>query len=104
MYAVLESNSNLPDCCPFEIGFELLCSDGIIRFDAAYGEETKEEFSVVKNGKPREVFRVEEKDDYEEVVKHIRACVQNNVKSDLIDIEDAIRSVKLKEMILRSLG
>jgi len=103
MYAVLESSSALPECCPFEIGFELLCTDGIIRFDAAYGDYTKEEFSIIRNGKPREVLQIDEKDDYEEVIKHIRYCLQNGVKSEFIDIEAAVNTVKLKEMILRSL-
>jgi len=104
VYAVIESNSALPECCPFEIGFELLCSDGIIRFDAAYGEYTKEEFAVMKNGNPREVLQVEEKDDYEEAIKHIRRCMQAGVKSEYIDIKTAVSSIKLKEMIVRSLN
>jgi len=103
-YAVIESNSALPECCPFEIGFELLCADGIIRFDAAYGEYTKEEFAVIRNGKPHEVLQVEEKDDYEEVIKHIRRCIQTGVKSEYIDIKAAINSIKLKEMIVQSLN
>ena len=103
LYAVLESNSALPECCPFAIGFELLCTDGIIRFDAEYGDYTKEEFSVTKNGKPRQVLKIEEKDDYEEVIRHVQYCLQNGVKSEFTDIEVAVKTIKLKEIIMRSL-
>jgi predicted dehydrogenase len=103
LYAVLESNTCMPACCPFEIGFELLCTDGIIRFDAVYGDYTIEEFSITKNGSHREVIKYDEKDDYEEVVKHILHCLNNGIKSEFIDIEAAVNTVKLKEMILSSI-
>jgi predicted dehydrogenase len=103
VYAVLESNSALPHCRPFEIGFELLCDDGIIKFDALYGDYTKEELSVVGNSKPFEIFRCEDKNDYAEAIKHIRHCMINNIKSEVIDIEHAILSVKYKEMVLNFL-
>ncbi|MCL1995680.1 MAG: Gfo/Idh/MocA family oxidoreductase [Defluviitaleaceae bacterium] len=104
LYAVLESNSCLPNCCPFEIGFELLFENGIARFDAIYHEEfEKEEFLVTANGKPREIVELDSKDEYEEVLKHILKCLKCDVKSDLIDIDNAIKGVKLKEMILKSL-
>ena len=103
LYAVMESNSAMPEGCSFEIGFELLCSDGVIRFDAAYGEYTNGEFSIVKSDKPREVLQLDEKDDYEEVIKHIRDCLQNGVKGEFLDIEAAIKTVKLKEMIMHSI-
>ncbi|MCL2602853.1 MAG: Gfo/Idh/MocA family oxidoreductase [Defluviitaleaceae bacterium] len=103
MYAVMESSSAMPECCPFEIGFELVCTEGVIRCDAVYGDYTNEAFSVTKNGKPRETRDVTEVDDYVEVVKHIKHCLQNNKKSDRIDIANAIDSVKLKEMIIRSM-
>nr|WP_308743125.1 Gfo/Idh/MocA family oxidoreductase [uncultured Anaerocolumna sp.] len=103
MYAVLESNSSLPKCCPFEIGFELFFTDGVVRYDAVYGSYTKEEFSVTGNDKDREVLQLDSKDEYEEVIRHIQNCLHNNVKSDRIDIEDAVNTVKLKEMIMQSL-
>ena len=103
MYAVLESNSSMPDCSPFEIGFELLFTDGIVRYDAVYGDYTKEELSIIRGGKPREVVQLDSKDENEEAIRHIRYCLQNNAKSEIIDIEAAVNAVKLKEMIMRSL-
>lgn len=103
MYAVLESNSSLPKCCPFEIGFKLFFTDGVVQYDAVYGSYTKEEFSVTGNDKDREVLQLDSKDEYEEVIRHIQNCLHNNVKSDRIDIEDAVNTVKLKEMIMQSL-
>ena len=100
LYAIIESNSCMPDCCPFEIGFELLFSNGIVRYDEIYGEYTKKEFSITSNGKPREVLQIESKDDFAESVKHVLNCLQNNEKSSLIDIEAAVNAVKVKEMIL----
>ncbi len=102
MYAVLESNSSLPECCPFEIGFELFFTDGVLRYDAVYGSYTKEELSVTGNGKAREIIQLDSKDEYEEVIRHIQNCIHNNVKSELIDIEAAVNTVKLKEMIMQS--
>ena len=102
-FAVLESNSSLPNCCPFEIGFELFFAQGVVRYDAVYGSFTREEFSITGNDKAREVVQLERKDEYEEVIRHIRGCLLNGVKSDLVDIEAAVNTVKLKEMILQSL-
>ena len=105
IYTVMESNSTLPDGCAieFEIGFELLCSGGCIRFDAIYGEYCNEEFSITKNGKPREVLSIDEVNDNEEVIKHIRYCLSKGIKSELIDIENATKTVRLMEMINKSL-
>ncbi|MCL2500434.1 MAG: Gfo/Idh/MocA family oxidoreductase [Defluviitaleaceae bacterium] len=103
LYAVMESSSAMPECNPFEIGFELVCTEGVIRCDAVYGDYTNEVFSVTCNGKPREAWDVTEVDDYVEVVKHIKHCLQNNKKSDRIDIVNAIDSVRLKEMIVKSM-
>ena len=74
-----------------------------MRYDAVYGIFTREEFSITGNDKAREVVQLERKDEYEEIIRHIRGCLQNGVKSDLVDIEAAVNTVKLKEMILQSL-
>lgn len=103
-YAVLKSDSSLPECLPFGIGFELIFTGGIIQYDAVYGEYTNEEFSIIRNDSPRKVIKLDMKDDYEEVLRHVLLCLQNNEKSRLIDIGSAINSVKLKEKILKSLN
>lgn len=104
LYAVLESNSSLPDCCPFAIGFELLFSNGVVCYDAVFGDYPKEEFSITRKDRPREVVQLDSRDDCEETFRHVLLCLQNNTKSGLIDIEAAVKEVKLKEMILRSLA
>jgi predicted dehydrogenase len=103
-YAVLESNSILPDSCPFSIGFELVFSKGLLRYDAIYGEYTEEKFIIFENGKSPEILKLDEKDDYEESFRHILQCIQNNTKSSLLDINAAIDTVKVKDMILMSLN
>ena len=102
-YAVLESNSSLPNCCPFAIGFELVFSDGMVKYDAVYGEYTEEKFIVFQNGKPTEIVKLDTKDDYEESFKHILHCIQNNTKSPMLDLDAAINTVKVQDMILMSI-
>ena len=102
-YAILESTSCLPDSCPFTIGFELVFSDGIVRFDAIYGDYTKEEFIVFQNGKPTETLNLDMKDDYEETFKHVLQCIENETKSPVLDIEAGINQLKIKDMILTSI-
>lgn len=102
MYATLESNSNMPNCRPFDIGFEIIFENGAICYNAVYGEFTREEFSVFKNNTPRETVALNMKDDYEEILNHLLFCLTNKVKSDTIDISHAIKTVKIKEMILNS--
>jgi len=105
VYAVLESTSVMPECSPFEIGFELLCTGGVIRFDGSYSDEiTKEDFIIDRNDNPRDIVEFDELDDNEEVIKHILYCLQKGVKSEFIDIESAVKTVELKEMIMCSLG
>lgn len=64
IYAVAQSNSNLPVSYPFKIGFELVFTNGIICFDAIYGEYTKEEFIIFQNDKPTGIVKMDIKDDY----------------------------------------
>ena len=102
-FAVLESNSNMPDCFPFSIGFELVFTDGIIWYDAKYGDYENEQFIVFKNDNQAEIVQLEARDEYEEVFKEVLYCVNNNVKSKMLDINAAIKSVKIKNMILSSI-
>lgn len=103
VYAVLESNSSLPVCCPFAIGFELVFTNGVMRYDAIYGEYTKEELIIFQNGKPAEIMKLDMKDDYEETFKHVLHCIQNKAKSPMLDIEAAINQVRVKNMIFESI-
>ena len=104
IFTIIQSNSCLPDSCPFTIGFELVFANGIVRFDAIYGEYSKEEFVVFQNGKPTEIINLETKDDYEETFKHVMECIQNKTKSPVLDIEAAINQIKIKDMILLSIN
>jgi predicted dehydrogenase len=103
-YVVLESNSSMPECFPFSIGFELVFANGTLIYDAKYGEYEKEEFIVFKNGTQPEILKLDAKDDYEESFKHVLQCIQGNTKSPMLDIEAAINTVKVKDMVLGSVG
>ena len=101
-FAVLESNSCLPESYPFSIGFELVFTKGTIRYDAIYGDYTDEKFIVFENDMPAEILKLDEKDDYEESLRHVLQCIQNDIKSPLLDIDAAINTVRVKDMILTS--
>lgn len=100
--AVLESGSHMQSCRPFDIGFELVFENGVIRYDATYGEFSREEFAVFENGKPREALTLDGKDDYEECFRHVLYCLNNNVKSEMIDISHAVNTVRIMDMVINS--
>jgi len=102
-FAILESNSNMPDCYPFSIGFELVFKDGVIWYDAKYGDYANEQFIVFKNNKQAEIVKLEAKDEYEEVFKEVLYCLNKNIKSKMLDINAEIKTVKIKNMILSSI-
>lgn len=43
------------------------------------------------------------KDDYEQVIHHIKDCLENNKKSEFLDISSAIQVIKIKDAVLKSL-
>jgi predicted dehydrogenase len=104
IYTVLDSNSALHESSPFFIGFELVFANGMLLYDAAYGDDyTEEKLLLFQNGKPTETVNLDTKDDYEETFKHVLECIQNNTKSPVLDIDAAINMVRVKDMILASL-
>ncbi|WZX99979.1 hypothetical protein NSQ26_11900 [Bacillus sp. FSL W7-1360] len=102
--ALAESHTNLPEGSPFLVGFELVCENGTIKLEAAYAEETKERLVLYRNDGSETLLNPEVKDDYEEVIKHVRHCLDNGVKSDLLDVTQAMASLKMKDRILESLA
>lgn len=101
--ANITSNSNLPTNSPFIVGFEIICENGSIEFNAKYGEKTIEYMAVNMESKTSEL-ELEMSDDYEEVIKHIRSCLQKNEKSPNLDISNAIDSLKMVEMARESIS
>ncbi|GGG59328.1 hypothetical protein GCM10010918_10620 [Paenibacillus radicis (ex Gao et al. 2016)] len=43
------------------------------------------------------------KDDYEQVIHHLKDCLDNNQKSEFLDIASAIQVIKIKNAVLKSL-
>lgn len=101
--AIVQSYTNLPLNSPFYIGFEIICEKGTIRFAGEYGDTSKEEFVIYYNDGSNELLNLEVKDDYEEVIKHILYCMENNERSKFLNITSAIESMKIKSAILRAL-
>lgn len=102
-FAVVESYTNLPIDSPFYVGFEVNCERGSIKFDAEYGINTREEFVIYFCDGTKEVFNLQMKDDYEQVILHIMDCLENNKKSEFLDIESAIQVIKIKDTVFKSL-
>jgi predicted dehydrogenase len=102
IHIVLESNSTMPNCCGFSLGFEFVFTNGAIWYGWKMGDYTKEEFYVYKNDNPAEKINLPLIDEYEEVFKDVLHCVNNNTKSEMLDIDAAVNTVKLMNMIVKS--
>lgn len=87
----------MPKNSPFYLGFEVVCEKGSIKFDAEYGINTREEFVIYYSDGSKEVLSPPIiKDDYEQVIHHIKDCLENNKKSEFLDISSAIQVIKDK--------
>lgn len=102
-FAVVESCTNLPKSSPFCVGFEVICEKGSIKFNAEYGINTREEFVIYHNDGNKAVLTPQMKDDYEQVILHIKNCLENNKKSEFLDLASAIQVIKIKDAVLKSL-
>ena len=96
---VLESLSWLPESTAFEIGFEAVCERGTMRFAATYGEHDSESFTMTTDGGGHRVLDVPEVDDYQEVMRHVAACISANKRSPLIDIQHAVDTLRVREQV-----
>ncbi|PZE22261.1 hypothetical protein CBW46_000205 [Paenibacillus xerothermodurans] len=52
----------------------------------------------------KRIVEPEMKDDYEEVLKHVRDCIEKNEKSRYLDICQAIDAMRIKQAVLHSLA
>lgn len=102
-FAVVESYTNLPMNSPFCVGFEIICEKGSIKFDAEYGINTTEKFVIYHGDGDIEVLNPKMKDDYEQVIHHIKYCLEHDKKSEFLDITCAIQVMKIQDAILKSL-
>lgn len=101
--AVVESSSNLPETFPFCVGFEIICDRGALAFHGEYGNEAKEEFcQYPERG---DVWKIPLKDinEYEEVLKHVRDCIEQNIDSKQIGIDSAMKSLGISNAVLESI-
>ncbi len=102
--AIIESHSDLPDNSPFFIGFELICTTGIIKFSGEYGIKSKEEFVIYHDTGEKELLKLQMKDDYEEVLLHVLDCLKNKRKSKVLDLSDSIKSLELINIVKESIN
>ena len=101
--AVIESSSNLPETYPFCVEFEVICDKGTISFQGMYGAIPKEEFVLYpENGEVCKMI-VEGINEYEEVMKHVRDCIEQNKDSELIGIDSVMASLKISSVVLESI-
>ncbi|WP_058302985.1 Gfo/Idh/MocA family protein [Gorillibacterium timonense] len=102
-FAVVESYSNLPKGSPFYVGFEVNCERGSIKFDAEYGMDSKEEFVLYHSDGTKEVLTPQMQDDYEQVILHLKDCLEQGKKSEHLDMEAAMDVMKIRDAVLKSL-
>lgn len=102
-FAVIESYTNLPNHSPFCVGFEIICEKGSIHFEAEYGINTTEEFVIYHNDGSKEVLNPQMMDDYEQVIHHIKDCLEHDKKSEFLDITSAIQVMKIQDAVFKSL-
>jgi len=97
--AVIQSCSNMPKNHPFCIGFEIVGENATISFNAKYGNETQEDFNIYFANGENKKLNIPGSNDYEEVLLHIKHCLKNNIKSELIDISNTIETQSIIERI-----
>lgn len=100
--ASLESSSLLPNGSPFVIGFNVTCEKGNITFDGSYGVESFEKFEVVRDGKIMKV-PLGGTDDYEEMLKHVIECLEDDKNSLLISGNEAMKTIRTVDRVQRQL-
>ncbi|WP_010274338.1 hypothetical protein [Paenibacillus senegalensis] len=102
-FAVIESYTNLPMNSPFVIGFEIICDKGSIHYHAEYGNNTVEEYAVQYSNGHTEAIKPHGEGEYEQVLRHIKHCLDHSQRSDLLDISSAIHALKITDAVLKSL-
>ncbi len=101
--AVIESSSNLPETFPFCVGFEIICDKGAISFQGEYGNVVKEEFFQYPESGAVCRMPLKEINEYEEVMKHVKNCIEQNIDSDQIGIDSAMASLRISSAVLESI-
>lgn len=101
--AVAESSSNLPETFPFCVGFEIICDKGTLRFHGEYSNVSKEEFYQYPESGDVWKIPLKEINEYEEVIKHIRNCIEQNIDSNQIGIDSAMKSLRISNAVLESI-
>lgn len=101
--AVAESSSNLPRTFPFGVGFEIICNRGALMFHGEYGNEVKEEFCQYPEHGDIQKISLKEVNEYEEVLKHVKNCMEQNIDSKQIGIDSAVNSLRISNAVLESI-
>jgi len=88
--------SNLPENALLQTGYELVFEDRILSFSGSYGEKIEESVQVMEGPETR-LVSLPGVDPYEGTFRHVIDCMIRNEKSNLIDIEMAMLSIRLIE-------
>ncbi|MBN1266342.1 MAG: Gfo/Idh/MocA family oxidoreductase [Anaerolineales bacterium] len=88
--------SNLPENTPLQTGYQLIFEDRILSFSGSYGEKIEESVQVMEGPETR-LVSLPGVDPYEGTFRHVIDCMSRNEKSNLIDIETAMLSIRLIE-------
>lgn len=99
----VQGSSMMPQYHPFTVGYEAMFEEGTVKFiEDGYIDRCEKSLVVFTNDKKEEID-IEEKNCYEETIKHVIECCQKDIDNKL-SAEDAIKSLKIalqmKEMLI----
>jgi predicted dehydrogenase len=92
--SVIESSTLLPWKFPFGLGFTVVCASGTITFEGLFGEETVQRLMLYTN-ESAEAIALPAHDEYEEALKHVVACIEDNTPRSPLSIDAAIESLRI---------
>ncbi len=92
--AEVQASSMMPKSYPFTTAYEALFEDGTVEFIQRIDENSSESSLRLFTDKGMENLELPDKNCYEEAIKHVVMCCQENISS-LLSLDDAIQSLSI---------
>lgn len=90
----VQASSMMPDYHPFTVAYEAIFENGTIEFiENGYADREEKSLKLFTNH-GQEVVELVSRNCYEEAIKHVVECCENNIPTRL-SIDDAIASLKI---------
>ena len=100
--AVVESSTLLPGTFPFNLGFTIVCEKGAIAYEGQFGEQAVQRLSLY-TGDTQKDIPLPGRDDYEEVIKHVLACIAADAPQSVLSLDAAVQSLYVVRATVESL-